>query len=117
MCSPSHIQSPTYICVEVRVVVLHTALEAMRLHIMPHLTLIRQRSLWRHSNIFMSNYVCVISYTILYISMKRTYLVGPDKLYCESLDSAVSSLLALVSKGAQLVYRTTSLYTESAPEH
>ena len=29
---------------------------------------------------------------------KKTYLVGPDKLYERSLDSAVSSLLALISR-------------------
>ena len=30
--------------------------------------------------------------------MKKTYLVGPDKLYKRSLDSAVLSLLALISR-------------------
>ena len=29
---------------------------------------------------------------------EKTYLVGPDKLYRRSLDSAVSSLLALISR-------------------
>ena len=32
-----------------------------------------------------------------YFYMKKTYLVGPDKLYKRSLDSAVSRLLALIS--------------------
>ena len=50
--------------------------------------------------------------------MKKTYLVGPDKLYKRSLDSAVSSLLALISgEYAQLVQRTTGLYTVGTPEH
>ena len=39
-------------------------------------------------------------------------------MYKRSLDSAVSSLLALISREyAQLVQCTTGLYTEGAPEH
>ena len=35
---------------------------------------------------------------------KKTYLVGPDKLYKRSLDSAVSSLLALINVYMYMCY-------------
>ena len=41
---------------------------------------------------YMPVYIC---YTVY---MKKTYLVEPDKLYERSVDSAVSSLLALISR-------------------
>ena len=48
--------------------------------------------------------------------MKKT-ISGGARQAKRSLDSAVSSLLALFSREyAQLVQRTTGLYTEGAPE-
>ena len=49
---------------------------------------------------------------------KKHIYGGARQAILQSLDSAVSSLLALISREyAQLVYRTTGLYTEGAPEH
>ena len=49
--------------------------------------------------------------------MKKNISGGARQAILRSLDSAVSSLLALISREyAQLVQRTTGLYTEGAPE-
>ena len=49
---------------------------------------------------------------------QKTISDGARQAILRSLDSAVSSLLALISREyAQLVQRTTGLYTEGAPEH
>ena len=49
----------------------------------------------------------------IHVHEKKTYLVaGARQAILRSLDSAVSSLLALISREyAQLVQRTTGLYT------
>ena len=48
--------------------------------------------------LFLNIPACIVVSGLVY--MKKTYLVGPDKLYKQSLDSIVSSLLhvALISR-------------------
>ena len=49
---------------------------------------------------------------LFHMYMKKTYLVGPEKL--NILDNTVSSLLALISREYM---HTTGLYMQGAPEH
>ena len=65
----------------------------------------------------LSYFVWLARYTCIHMYMKKNISGGARQAILRSLDSAVSSLLALISREyAQLVQHTTSLYTEGAPE-